>query len=52
MGVIDQALHDHFYHQPEIKKMMSKVDTDLQQEKISAYVAAQQLLARYFGTNE
>ncbi len=49
MNVIDQALHDHFYHQVEIKKLMSKVEADLQQEKISAYVAGQILLEKYFG---
>ena len=48
--VIDQALHDHFYHQPEIKKLITKVDTQLHEEKISAYVAAQMLLEKYFGT--
>jgi LAO/AO transport system kinase len=49
MTVVDQALHDHFYHQADIKKLMAKVDADLQQEKISAYVAAQILLEKYFG---
>ncbi len=49
MNVIDQALHDHFYHQTDIKKLMSSVEAELQQEKISAYVAAQVLLEKYFG---
>lgn len=48
MNMIDQALHDHFYQQVEIKKLMSRVEADLQQEKISAYVAGQILLERYF----
>ena len=48
MTVIDQALHDHFYHQSEIKKLISKIEVELQQEKISAYVAAQMLLEKYF----
>jgi len=47
-SVIDQALHDHFYNQPDIKKTMTRVEADLQQEKISAYVAAQLLLEKYF----
>jgi LAO/AO transport system kinase len=51
-SVIDQALHDHFYQQAEIKKLMAKVDLELHQEKISAYVAAQHLLTQYFGTRE
>jgi LAO/AO transport system kinase len=50
MNVIDQSLHDHFYHQAEIKKLMAKVELDLHQEKISAYVAAQMLLEKYFKT--
>lgn len=50
MSVIDHALHDHFYHQADIKKLMHKVDAELQQEKISAYVAAQMLLEKYFKT--
>lgn len=49
MNVIDQALHDHFYNQLEIKKLMTKVETELHNEKISAYVAAQLLLEKYFG---
>jgi LAO/AO transport system kinase len=52
MSVIDQALHDHFYHQAEIKKLMTRVETDLHQEKISAYVAAQILLEKYFKTEK
>ena len=47
-SVIDQALHDHFYNQPDIKKTMAKVEADLHHEKISAYVAAQILLEKYF----
>lgn len=49
MSVINQSLHDHFYQQSEIKKLMATVDADLQHEKISAYVAAQVLLQKYFG---
>jgi LAO/AO transport system kinase len=47
-SVIDQALHDHFYHQPDIKKLITKVEAELHHEKISAYVAAQMLLEKYF----
>jgi len=49
MNVVDQALHDHFYHHTEIRKLMAKVEADLQNEKISAYMAAQILLQKYFG---
>jgi len=52
MNVIDQVLHDHFYHQPDIKKWLHKVETELQQEKVSAYVAAQLLLERYFNSGK
>jgi len=48
MTVIDQALHDHFYHQAEIRTLMQKLEIELQQEKVSAYVAAQSLLNKYF----
>ncbi|MFA5970748.1 MAG: methylmalonyl Co-A mutase-associated GTPase MeaB [Lentimicrobiaceae bacterium] len=48
MNVIDQALHDDFYLRADIKKLMSKIEDDLHQEKISAYVAAQMLLEKYF----
>jgi len=48
MTVIDQALHDHFYHQAEIRKLMQKLEIELQQEKVSAYMAAQSLLDKYF----
>jgi len=48
MSVIEQALHDDFYLQADIKKLMGMVDADLQQENISAYVAAQMLLEKYF----
>lgn len=51
MNVVDQALHDHFYQQAEIKKLMTKVEVDLHKEKVSAYVAAQILLEKYFGTD-
>ncbi len=49
MSVIDQVLYDNFYHKAEIRKLMTKVEADLRQEKISAYVAAQILLEKYFG---
>jgi len=48
MNVIDNALHDHFYHHSELKKLMHRIESDLQKEKISAYVAAQMLLTKYF----
>lgn len=47
-SVIDQALHDHFYNQAEIKKRLLRVETDLHHEKISAYQAANELLTMYF----
>ena len=52
MSVVDQALHDNFYNQADIKKLMTKVESDLHQEKISAYVAAQILLEKYFKTEK
>lgn len=52
MNVIDTALHDRFYHHSEIKKLMTKIESDLHNEKISAYVAAQILLDKYYGLEE
>jgi LAO/AO transport system kinase len=49
MSVIEQALQDHFYQQPGIRKQLSLIEQQLHQEKLSAYVAAQQLLETYFG---
>ncbi len=46
---IDQALHNHFYQQTEIKKRIRKVEEDIQLEKVSAFMAAQSLLEAYFG---
>ncbi len=48
INVIDQALHDHFYNHSDIKKLLIKMESDLQNGKISAYVAAQGLLEKYF----
>ncbi len=52
VSVIDQTLHDHFYQQPDIKKLIAKVEAELQQGKISAYVAAQRLLEEYFSNGK
>jgi len=49
---IDLALHDHFYQRLEIKKQLRKVQDALLNGKISAYMAAQQLLDTYFNTKE
>jgi LAO/AO transport system kinase len=47
---IDQALHDNFYQQLEIKKQLRKVQDNLQKGSISEYMAAQKLLNIYFKT--
>jgi len=46
---IDQALHNHFYQQTEIKKKIRKIEEDLHLGKVSAFMAAQSLLEAYFG---
>lgn len=48
---IDQALHDHFYIRPEIKKDLKRIHAQLQKGEISAYMAAQRLLDTYFALN-
>lgn len=48
-SVIDEALHDRFYQHPEIKQLIYSIEQDLKNEKISAYMAAQVLLDKYYG---
>ena len=47
---IEQALHDRFYNQTEIRKLIKKVEDELKRGKVSAYMAAQRLLESYFRT--
>jgi LAO/AO transport system kinase len=49
---IDQALHDHFYHHPSIKKQLKKVQEELFSGEVSAYIAAKRLLDIYFTAKE
>ncbi len=48
MSVVDEELHNRFYHKPEIKQLMHELEQDLKDEKLSAYIAAQKLLELYF----
>jgi LAO/AO transport system kinase len=48
---VDQALHDHFYNLPQIKKELRKIQTQLNNGEISAYMAAQLLLNTYFSSD-
>ena len=41
---VEQHLNDRFYHDPEIKKLLHALEHELATGKLSAYMAAQQLL--------
>lgn len=45
---IDSLLKDNFYRLPEMKERLAKVEQDILQDKISGYVAAQNLINYYF----
>ncbi len=45
---IEDALRHDFYRHPEVVRMMARMEEDLRHDKISSYVAAQQLLEVYF----
>lgn len=45
---IDEKLKDDFYYTQEIEKKIALLKKDVLQEKVSSYVAAQQLLDLYF----
>ncbi len=45
---INRSLSSHFYQNPEVKSKLRKVEKAMQNNKLSAYQAAQQLLNYYF----
>ena len=45
---INNRLHDHFYHNPEIKNMISQAESMMSQGTHSPYQVAQLLLDKYF----
>ncbi|MCF8228345.1 MAG: methylmalonyl Co-A mutase-associated GTPase MeaB [Bacteroidales bacterium] len=45
---INQRLKYHFYSDPEIRKKIETLQNDILQDKISSYMAAQELLNTYF----
>jgi GTPase len=46
---INESLKDNFYFSPDIKNKIAEAKKDILSDKISSYVAAQQLLDSYFG---
>ena len=48
LDTINMRLNDSFYFNEKIKKTLFKIKEDLKTNKISAYVAAQKLLDKYF----
>ena len=45
---IDQALKNDFYHNTLINDMISLTESDVKEKRVSAYIAAQNLLDTYF----
>ncbi|GMT44921.1 MAG: ATPase/protein kinase [bacterium] len=47
---IHQAIHDHFFRHPEIKKRLTKYKTQILNRQLSPYEASQKLLDFYFSS--
>lgn len=45
---VHQAIHDHFFHHPEIKKRLEEYKTQIINRQLSPYEASQKLLEFYF----
>ena len=48
-SVLDN-LSDSFFHKEEVRSLLPELERDIAENRISAYVAAQQLLAAYFAS--
>lgn len=46
---INEALRSNFYHNNEIKKLLTKYENRILSNEISSFVAAHELLEKYFG---
>jgi LAO/AO transport system kinase len=46
---INEALHDHFYHHPNIEHKLSDYEQRVLTEQLSPFAAARKLLHKYFG---
>lgn len=51
-NTIEEQLRFDFYHHPEVIREMNQLEQDLKENKISSYVAARQLLDRYYGNRK
>ncbi|MDP4184275.1 MAG: methylmalonyl Co-A mutase-associated GTPase MeaB [Bacteroidota bacterium] len=49
---INETLKNNFYNNSSIKSLLSKVEEQVLEDKISSFVAARQLLNTYFGKKE
>jgi len=45
---INNQLHDSFYHNNEIKTLLKKLENEVLNDRLSSFVAAKQLLNKYF----
>ena len=46
---INEALRSNFYHNNEIKKLLMQYENRILSNEISSFVAAHELLEKYFG---
>ncbi len=49
---IDEQLKSHFYNDPDIAAMLVKLDREVENNRRSSFIAARDVLNRYFGTQE
>ncbi|MGL4993127.1 MAG: methylmalonyl Co-A mutase-associated GTPase MeaB [Bacteroidales bacterium] len=47
-STINEQLHDRFYHNPEIENLLSLIEKRVLNAEISSFVAAKEVLNRYF----
>lgn len=51
-NTIEEHLHTHFYGNPKIQKAIKEAETTVFEKKVSPYVAASDLLGRYFASSD
>jgi Putative periplasmic protein kinase ArgK and related GTPases of G3E family len=49
---INEALHRHFYHHPEIEHKLPDYEQRVLNDQLSSFLAARKLLQKYFGHEE
>ena len=49
---IDEQLKSHFYHDPDIAAMLPRLDREVENNRRSSFIAARDVLNRYFSAKE